>query len=345
VDFIFVNILLTGGAGYIGSHTAVVLSEAGHTVVILDNFSNSNMTVVDRLGKILGKVLPCIEADVRDALAVERALGQYKIDAVIHFAGLKAVGESVSNPILYYENNVSGSISLIKAMQKTGVKTLIFSSSATVYGKPLYLPYDEVHPTKPMNPYGQTKLQVEEMLRDLAASDAEWKIICLRYFNPVGAHESGLIGEDPHGIPNNLMPYLAKVASGELPHLNIFGDDYDTKDGTGERDYIHVMDLAEGHMAALAFLESSKGLELINLGTGKCSSVLDLVRSFEAVSGQLININIVQRRSGDLPAYYAQANKAADLLGWIARRTLDQMSQSVWQWQSKAKNKFRKKGD
>lgn len=337
------NILLTGGAGYIGSHTAIILSEAGHSVVLLDNFSNSNKTILDRLERILNRTLPCIEADVRDTLAVEKALCEYQVDAVIHFAGLKAVGESVSNPILYYENNVAGSISLLKAMQKSAVKSLIFSSSATVYGQPVYLPYDEDHPTGPMNPYGKTKLHVEEMLRDLASSDSEWRIISLRYFNPVGAHESGLIGEDPLGIPNNLMPYLAKVASGELSHLNIFGDDYDTRDGTGERDYIHVMDLAEGHMAALAHLQSCKSLEIINLGSGKPISVLDLVRSFEVATGQLINRSIAQRRCGDLPIYYAQVDKAAHLLGWKVQRTLEQMSHSVWKWQLNAK-KFREKG-
>ena len=230
------NILLTGGAGYIGSHTAVVLSQAGHEVVLLDNFCNSQKSVLERLQKILGKALPCIDADVRDTDVVEKALREYKIDAVIHFAGLKSVAESVANPVLYYANNVQGSISLLQAMQKVSIKTFVFSSSATVYGEPQYLPYDENHPTNPINPYGQSKLQVEEILRDLTKSDENWKIVSLRYFNPVGAHESGFIGENPNGVPNNLMPYIAKVAAGELPCLSIFGDDYDTKDGTGERD-------------------------------------------------------------------------------------------------------------
>lgn len=327
------NILLTGGAGYIGSHTAVVLSQAGHEVVLLDNFCNSSPSVLVRLQKILGKALPCIKADVRDADVVEKVLRDYKIDAVIHFAGLKAVGESTANPILYYANNVQGSISLLQAMQNFGIKTLVFSSSATVYGEPQYLPYDENHPTKPMNPYGQSKLQVEEILRDLAASDNEWKIIALRYFNPVGAHESGLIGEDPNGIPNNLMPYVSRVAFGELPHLNIFGDDYETQDGTGERDYIHVMDLAEGHMASLNFLKDQAGLEVINLGTGKSISVFDLVSSFEKASNRRIKKIIVKRRSGDLPMYFAKPDKAADVLGWKATRNLDQMCQSAWQRQ------------
>jgi UDP-glucose 4-epimerase len=334
------NILLTGGAGYIGSHTAVVLSQAGHEVILLDNFCNSNQSVLQRLQKILGKALPCIEVDVRNTDVVEKVLREYKIDAVIHFAGLKAVDESVANPVLYYANNVQGSISLLQAMQKVGVNMLVFSSSATVYGEPQYLPYDESHPTKPMNPYGRSKLQVEEILRDLVISNPQWKIVCLRYFNPVGAHESGLIGEDPNGIPNNLMPYVAKVAAGELPHLNVFGDDYETHDGTGERDYIHVMDLAEGHMASLDFLKDRVGLEVINLGTGTPSSVLDLVSSFEKASHKKINRVIVKRRLGDLPIYFAKPNKAADALGWKATRNLDQMCQSVWQWQVNLKHKF-----
>lgn len=338
------NILLTGGAGYIGSHTAVVLSQAGHEVVLLDNFCNSRKSVLERLEKILDKALPCIKADVRDTDVVEKVLRENKIDAVIHFAGLKAVGESGEKPIEYYANNVQGSISLLQAMQKVDIKTLVFSSSATVYGEPQYLPYDENHPTKPMNPYGQSKLQVEEILRDLAASDPEWRIVSLRYFNPVGAHESGLIGEDPNGIPNNLMPYVARVASGELPHLNIFGDDYETRDGTGERDYIHIMDLAEGHMASLDFLKDHAGLEIINLGTGTPSSVFDLVSSFEKASNKNLEKMVVKRRPGDLPIYYAKASKAADLLGWKAMRNLDQMCQSVWHWQVNLKHKFISKG-
>lgn len=324
------NILLTGGTGYIGSHTAVVLSQVGHKVVLLDNFCNSNPSVLGRLQKIIGKELPCIKADVRDTYDVEKVLRNYRIDAVIHFAGLKAVNESVVNPILYYANNVQGSISLLKAMQKVNIKNLIFSSSATVYGEPEYLPYDEDHPTKPMNPYGQTKLQVEEILRDLAISDPQWKIISLRYFNPVGAHESGLIGEDPNGIPNNLMPCIAKVASGEFPYLNIFGDDYKTKDGTGERDYIHVMDIADGHMAALDFLRNNNGMEIVNLGTGKSYSVLDLVLTFEKVSDRIIKKVIAQRRPGDMAIYYANVNKAKLLFDWEAKSTLSEMCSSVW---------------
>lgn len=324
------NILITGGAGYIGSHTSVTLSQAGHAVVLLDNFCNSNRSVLGRLQKILGKVLPCIEADVRDTDTVERVLHEYKIDAVIHFAGLKAVGESVTNPVLYYANNVQGSISLFQAMQKVGVKTLVFSSSATVYGGPEYLPYDEDHPTSPMNPYGKSKLQTETILRDVATSDLEWRIICLRYFNPVGAHESGLIGEDPSGTPNNLMPYVAKVAIGNLPHLNIFGDDFKTQDGTGERDYIHVVDLAEGHLSALEFLTRNTGFEVINLGTGKPTSVLEIVSKFEKVSGQKINQIRKKRRLGDLPIYYADAKKAKNLLNWCAKRNIDDICLDTW---------------
>lgn len=334
------NILLTGGAGYIGSHTAVVLSQAGHEVVLLDNFCNSNLSVLESLQKILGRSIPCIESDVRDIDVVEKVLRMYKIDAVIHFAGLKAVSESVANPVLYYANNVQGSICLLQAMQKVGIKTLVFSSSATVYGKPQYLPYDEDHPTKPINPYGKSKLQVEEMLCDLVASDVGWKIVSLRYFNPVGAHESGLIGEDPKMAPNNLMPYIAKVASGEIPCLNIFGDDYKTKDGTGERDYIHVMDLAEGHLMALNFLNMNAGIEVINLGTGKSVSVLDLLLCFEKLTGKKIEKKIVQKRSGDLPRYYAKVNKAFKVLGWEAGRSLDQMCESAWRWQLNLKHKF-----
>ncbi len=326
------NILLTGGAGYIGSHTATVLSKKGHEAILLDNFCNSNPIVVERLQKIIGKVLPLIDADVRDTDTVEKVLREYKIDAVIHFAGLKAVGESVVNPVLYYANNVQGSISLLQAMQKVGIKKLVFSSSATVYGEPQYLPYDEDHPTKPMNPYGQSKLMVEDILRNLAASDHDWSIASLRYFNPIGAHESGFIGEDPNGMPNNLMPYVVKVASGKLPYLNIFGDDYKTLDGTGERDYIHVMDLAEGHMASLDFLKHHRGLEIINLGTGKPCSVYALISSFEKSSNKKIEKIVVKRRSGDLPIYFAQVKKARELLGWQAKRSLEDCCQSAWSY-------------
>lgn len=325
------NILLTGGAGYIGSHAAVLLSESGHEVVLLDNFCNSNPGVLVSLQKILGKTLPCIQSDIRDTDVVEKVLREYKIDAVIHFAGLKAVGESVANPILYYANNVQGTISLLQAMQKVNVKTLVFSSSATVYGSPQYLPYDEDHPTKPMNPYGQSKLQIEEILQDLSASDSEWKISSLRYFNPVGAHESGLIGENPNGTPNNLMPCIAKVASGVLPHLNIFGDDYETRDGTGERDYIHVMDLAAGHISALSLCEKvEEGYHVINLGVGRPISVLEIISTFEKISGRKIKKVVTKRRCGDLPVYYAKVDKAKNVLKWQACRSLLDMCESSW---------------
>ena len=330
------NILLTGGTGYIGSHTAVVLSQAGHEVVLLDNFCNSSPSVLDRLVKILGKALPCIEADVRETDVVEKVLREYQIDAVIHFAGLKAVGESNERPIEYYANNVQGTISLLQAMSAVGVKTLVFSSSATVYGDPQYLPIDESHPTNPTNPYGRTKLQIEEILRDLSNSDPDWRIICLRYFNPVGAHESGLIGESPRGVPNNLMPYLAKVAASELPHLNIYGNDYPTLDGTGVRDYIHVMDLAEGHLAALKSLVSHCVFDVINLGTGSGSSVLELIRAYENASNRSIPFKIVERRFGDVASSYAAINKANSYLLWQAKRDLLSACRASFNWQSQS---------
>lgn len=327
------NILLTGGAGYIGSHTAVVLSQAGHEVVLLDNFCNSRKSVLERLQKILGEALPYIEGDVRDTAFVARTMQDYKIDAVIHFAGLKAVGESVEKPIDYYANNVQGTISLLEAMKSINIKTLVFSSSATVYGDPQYLPIDEDHPTSATNAYGRSKLHIEEMLKDVSHSDSEWKIICLRYFNPVGAHESGFIGENPSGLPNNLMPYIAQVASGKLPHLNIYGNDYPTPDGTGIRDYIHVMDLAEGHLAALDFLSKKIGLHVINLGAGKGNSVIEMIVAFESATGKSIPFQIHSRRPGDLASCYANTSKATDDLNWKASRTLDEMCSSSWNFQ------------
>ena len=304
------NILLTGGAGYIGSHTAVVLSQAGHEVVLLDNFCNSRKSVLERLQKIVGKVVPCVEGDVRDTALVAKALQDYKIDAVIHFAGLKAVGESVEKPIDYYANNVQGTISLLEAMKSTNIKTLVFSSSATVYGDPQYLPIDEDHPTSATNAYGRSKLHIEEMLKDVANSDAGWKIICLRYFNPAGAHESGLIGEDPNGLPNNLMPYIAQVAAGKLPHINVYGNDYPTPDGTGIRDYIHVMDLAEGHLAALGFVANHQGWNVFNLGTGQGISVLEMISSYQKVIDEKVPFNVVGRRPGDISSCYAKVDRA-----------------------------------
>jgi UDP-glucose 4-epimerase len=328
------NVLLTGGMGYIGSHTAVVLSKAGHEVVLYENLCNSKVSVLDRLETITGKQLTFIEGDVRDTAKLEEILKTHDIDAVIHFAGLKAVGESVEKPIEYYDNNIVGTVSLLKAMRAADVKAFVFSSSATVYGDPQYLPLDEEHPTSATNPYGRSKLHIEEMLADVAKSDASWRIACLRYFNPVGAHDSGLIGEDPNDIPNNLMPYIAQVASGKLPKLNVFGDDYDTPDGTGVRDYIHVMDLAEGHSAALGFLENHTGWHAINLGTGMGYSVLEMVRAFERASGRAVPHLIAPRRAGDIATCYADPAKAKRELGWEARRGLDEMMRDAWRWQS-----------
>ncbi|MGV0963911.1 MAG: UDP-glucose 4-epimerase GalE [Polynucleobacter sp.] len=328
------NILLTGGLGFIGSHTAVVLAEQGHELVLLDNLCNSEMTVLDKLNTITGKNLAFYKGDVRDTALIKEILKTHQIEAVIHFAGLKSVAESGSDPMKYYDNNVAGSIALFEAMKAVDVKKLIFSSSATVYGVPQYLPYDEVHPTCPINTYGRTKLQVEEILQDLANANPDWSIACLRYFNPVGAHESGLIGEMPKGVPNNLMPYVCQVASGSLSHLNVFGDDYDTKDGTGERDYIHVMDLAEGHAAAIAFVSRNAGIEMINLGTGMPYSVYDLINAFEKSASRAIERVVQGRRSGDLPIYYAKADKARVLLGWQASRGLQLMCDSSWKFQA-----------
>ena len=327
------NILLTGGTGYIGSHTAVVLMQAGHRVVLFDNFANSQPVVLERLARILGEAPPFVEGDIRDTGALEAVLREHAIDAVIHFAGLKAVGESVAEPIRYYDNNVHGTVSLLAAMRATGVKTLVFSSSATVYGEPKYLPIDEAHPLSATNPYGRSKLHIEEILGDVAKSDPSWRIMCLRYFNPVGAHASGLIGENPNGVPNNLMPYIAQVAWGKLESLSVFGDDYATTDGTGVRDYIHVVDLAEGHAAALAFLANESGWHAVNLGTGHGFSVLEMVRAFEIASGRAVPYRVVARRPGDAAACYAQPDEAARKLGWRASRTLQDMCDSTWRWQ------------
>ena len=299
--------------------------EAGHHVVLFDNLSNSKPDVVQRIEKITGKNIPFVEGDVRDSKLLEKTLRDFKIDAVIHFAGLKAVAQSVRNPLEYFANNVQGSISLLQAMKACDVKTIVFSSSATVYGEPKYLPYDEEHPTNPINPYGRTKLQVEQILKDICESDPAWRVAVLRYFNPVGAHDSGLIGEDPKGIPNNLMPILNKVASGELPYLEIFGDDYPTEDGTAERDYIHVLDLAKGHLSALIFLMNQSGYFVFNLGTGEATSVLQLVRSFELVIGKRIEKKITNRRYGDLPSFFANSNKAKEYLVWVATESIEDM--------------------
>lgn len=327
------NVLLTGGMGYIGSHTALTLLYSGHRVVLYDNLSNSGYEVLEKLAQITGQKIPFLNGDVRDSELLTRTFLNHHIDAVIHLAGLKAVGESVQKPVEYYSNNVQGTISLLQAMQSAHVKMLVFSSSATVYGIPKYLPLDENHPTSATNPYGRSKLHIEEMLTEVAASDPEWRISCLRYFNPVGAHESGLIGENPNGVPNNLMPYIAQVAAGQRPHLSVFGCDYPTEDGTGLRDYIHVMDLAEGHVAALNLLPQTVGWHAVNLGTGQGYSVLDMVKAFERASGCQVPYQIVARRPGDVAACYANPKKAGEFLSWRAQRTLDDMCSSSWYFQ------------
>lgn len=327
------NILLTGGAGYIGSHTAIVLTEAGHKVVIYDNFCNSYSSTLDRLQKILNKNIPLVEGDVRNTALLTKALQDFKIDVVMHFAGLKAVGESVIKPIEYYANNTQGTISLLEAMNRVGIRSLIFSSSATVYGNPQYLPIDENHPTSATNAYGRSKLHIEEMLKDVSYSDPNWRIICLRYFNPIGAHESGMIGEAPRGRPNNLLPLISKVAGGRLPKVTIFGIDYPTPDGTGIRDYIHVMDLAKGHLAALNFNGHKTGWDVINLGTGAGISVLEIINEFERVSGRNISYSIEKRRAGDVASCYATADKALKVLNWRAQYTPKEMCASAWLWE------------
>ena len=334
------NILLTGGTGYIGSHTATVLAQAGHQVVLFDNLSNSSITVLHRLERITGQRLPFVQGDIRNTALLETTLRQHGIQAVIHFAGLKAVGESAEKPIDYYANNVQGSISLLQAMQAAQVYTLVFSSSATVYGQPQYLPYDENHPTAAINPYGRTKLHIEEILRDTAASHPAWHIALLRYFNPVGAHPSGLIGELPNGTPNNLMPFIAQVATGQRPHLNIFGNDYDTPDGTGVRDYIHVVDLALGHIKALDKIKETQGVGIYNLGTGIGYSVLDLTYNFQKATGVEIPYTIIDRRPGDVATCYADATKAKEELGWTAQKTLADMCRDSWNWQKNNPNGY-----
>lgn len=331
------RILLTGGAGFIGSHTAVEMVQSGHEVVIYDNFYNSDASVLDRLEKILGKRLPFEEGDVRDYERMLKVLKYYKIEAVVHFAGLKAVGESVEKPLEYYDNNICGTIALLRAMKEAGVKRIIFSSSATVYGTPQYLPLDENHPLSVTNPYGRTKLQIEEILKDLCVSDPEWSAVCLRYFNPIGAHRSGLIGENPQGIPNNLLPYVARVAAGQLESVRVFGKDYDTPDGTGVRDYIHVVDLAKGHVNAAQYSLTHKGWIAINLGTGVGYSVLDIIHAYEKACGKPIPYKIVARRPGDVGSCWSNPKRAYDLLGWKAQYDLKDMCLSSWIFQKNCK--------
>lgn len=329
-------IFVTGGAGYIGTHTVVELLDAGHEVTVFDNFCNSQPDVLARVARITGKQPRLVQGDIRDAAALTAALRSSGATAVIHFAGLKAVGESVAKPLDYYDNNVVGTVRLLQAMTECGVKTLVFSSSATVYGDPQRLPLTEDHPLSTTNPYGQTKLVIEEMLRDLYRSDPGWRISILRYFNPVGAHASGLIGENPQGIPNNLLPFVAQVAVGQREFLNVWGNDYPTPDGTGVRDYIHVVDLAQGHLKALGRLENHTECLAINLGTGVGYSVLDMVRAFEEASGKPVAYKVAPRRAGDIAACYADPAQALALLGWRAERDLKAMCADAWRWQTNA---------
>lgn len=327
------RVLVTGGAGYIGSHIAVVLMKAGHKVCIYDNYSNSHPIAIANIEKICGSKVEVVNGDVTNADDLMAALREFQVEAVIHLAGLKSVKNSIQDPLNYYHNNIVGTINVLSAMERYAVKRLIFSSSATVYGDPQYLPIDESHPTAPKNPYGRTKLYAERILSDMAENSPGWSIISLRYFNPIGAHESLLIGENSNGVPENLAPYLTRVASGQLDKLNIFGSDYQTPDGTGVRDYIHVMDLAEGHLAALNYLNTKSGLATFNLGTGKGYSVLELLREFELVSGNHIPYDFKSRRFGDISECFASCRLANSALGWSAKRGLEEMCQSAWGWE------------
>ena len=326
-------ILVTGGAGFIGSHTCVALQNAGYDLVIADNFSNAGPSVPEHIRTITGKAVSVCPVDVCDLAAMRAVFAQYPIDGVIHFAGYKAVGESIQKPREYYRNNVGSTLTLLQAMEESGCKRLVFSSSATVYGEHNPSPYTEDMPvTVAANPYGQTKIVQEQILTDVATADPEMRVALLRYFNPVGAHPSGLIGEDPNGTPNNLMPYISRVAAGVLPELRIFGWDYPTPDGTGMRDYIHVMDLAEGHVAALDYLKGHPGVLTVNLGTGKATSVLEMVAAFEAACGKKIPLRFEPRRAGDLAAYYADASRAKTLLNWQATRSIEDMCRDAWNY-------------
>ncbi len=324
------NVLITGGAGYIGSHTCVELLQSGFGVVVMDNYSNASPEVIGKIEKISGKKCPAYECDMLDYDAFEKVFKENKIDAVIHFAGLKAVGESVEKPLEYYHNNLTGTLNLLRLMKKYGVTRLVFSSSATVYGMNNTAPFTEEMPLSATNPYGMTKLMIEDILRDVCFADKSLKVALLRYFNPIGAHPSGLIGENPNGIPNNLMPYIMKVAVGKLPKLRVFGDDYPTPDGTGVRDYIHVCDLATGHVKALEKIDSIEGARAINLGTGKGSSVLDVLHAFEKASGKTIPYEITPRRAGDIATCYADASRAKNELGWEAKYSLEDMCRDSW---------------
>ena len=333
ISWVYVmNILVTGGAGYIGSHVFAVLTEAGHNVVIYDNLSNSQSDISKRLFQVTDKNISIVVGDVRDRFGVVDVLKRFAIDCVVHLAGLKSVADSIDNPLAYYDNNLYGAISLTSAMNEVGCKLMIFSSSATVYGLPKYLPYDEEHPTRPVNPYGHSKLTVEQILSDLVKSDPEWSVVSLRYFNPVGSHSSALIGELPKGHPNNLMPFIVQVASGQREYLNVFGNDYETIDGTGVRDYIHVMDLAEGHEAALNYMRCNKGISIFNLGTGKGISVFDMIKAFEASTSKIVPYKIMPRRPGDIAEFYADSIKAQSELGWYPKRDLSEMCLSSWKF-------------
>ncbi len=331
------NILVTGGAGYIGSHTCVELLDEGFDIVVVDNFSNSKPDSIESIKKISGKSFPFYEADLLDKEALTRIFKENKIDAVIHFAGLKAVGESVAIPLKYYYNNITSTLILCEVMAEFGVKNIVFSSSATVYGDPATVPITEDFPLSTTNPYGSTKLMIENILRDLYVSDNDWSIAILRYFNPIGAHKSGLIGEDPNGIPNNLMPYIARVAAGQLEILSVFGSDYNTKDGTGVRDYIHVVDLSLGHIKAVEKVLKTKGVDEYNLGTGNGYSVLEVVHAFEKASGKKVNYKIVDRRPGDIAECYADPHKAKTELGWVAQKGIDEMCLDSWNFVKSSK--------
>jgi len=333
------KIFLTGGAGYIGSHTCVELLNAGYEVVVFDNFCNSRPSALKRVEQITGKSVTLVQGDIRDQTLLEGTLREHQCDAVVHFAGLKAVGESVAKPLMYYDNNVVGTQRLLSAMLSVGLKSIVFSSSATVYGNPQYLPLDEAHPLSATNPYGRSKLVIEDMLRDLYQSDSQWRISILRYFNPVGAHESGMIGEDPQGVPNNLMPFIAQVAVGRREYLNVWGNDYPTPDGTGVRDYIHVVDLALGHVKALQNLSTSQ-CQAINLGTGIGYSVMHLVEAFGRAAGKPIPYQLSERRPGDVAACYAAPALAEQRLGWKAQRGIDLMCKDVWRWQQNNPNGY-----
>jgi len=328
------KILVTGGAGYIGSHTCILLIEAGHKVVVFDNFCNASKESIRRVEKIVDQKIEVVEGDIRARDDLHKTFNAHKIDAVIHFAGLKAVGESVAQPLKYYDNNVHGTAVLCEVMAEHGCKSIVFSSSATVYGDPHTTPIKENFPLSATNPYGRTKLFIEEMLRDLYVSDASWKIVLLRYFNPVGAHSSGTIGEDPNGIPNNLMPFITQTAVGKRSCLSVWGDDYDTPDGTGVRDYIHVVDLADGHLKALEKIADLQDVLTVNLGTGNGYSVLDMVKAFEKASGKEVPYCIAPRRSGDIAECYADPAYAKEILGWEAKRGIDEMCEDSWRWQS-----------